>query len=443
VLNRTGGVSIETAGDAESPTVGFATGATSGLAIFRYRANGVTVSEATVPAMMPLQNGRIYAESGGAVRTGIAIANANDASVNLSYYFTDSNGNNFGQDTIAIPAKAQMAQFLNEAPFNSGEITSATFTFNASAPISVIALRGLVNERSEFLISTLPVTPVEVRPVQDQFLAHFADGGGWTTQVMLINPTDAELRGSVEFVAANGIATGTRFDYVLAARGAQRFHTNGTASTIQAGSIRISPAAGTSSPSAAGIFSFRQNGVTVSEAGIAAVPASAATRLFVEAAGNLKGGEAGSLMSGVAISNPSSSSTVVSLELRTMGGVLARPVSTILIPARGQVAMFLNEIAGIAGFAAPLQGVLTVNSSPGVAVTGLRGRYNERGEFLITATPPLDNIGSGAVLVFPHLADGGGYKTQLVLTSPQVFTVSSGTLQFFSQSGRPLGLTLR
>jgi hypothetical protein len=78
-----------------------------------------------------------------------------------------------------------------------------------------------------------------------------------------------------------------------------------------------------------------------------------------------------------------------------------------------------------------------------MSMTGLRGRFNERAEFLITATPPLDNIGSGSVLLFPHLADGGGYKTQMVLTSPQVLTVSSGTLQFFSQSGRPLDLTLR
>ena len=32
-----------------------------------------------------------------------------------------------------------------------------TFTFTASQPISVVALRGLTNERSEFLITTLPV----------------------------------------------------------------------------------------------------------------------------------------------------------------------------------------------------------------------------------------------------------------------------------------------
>src|SRR5207253_10006020 len=48
-------------------------GSPSGLAIFGARQNGVLVSEATVPAVTPVQSGRIYVEIVDRVETGLAI----------------------------------------------------------------------------------------------------------------------------------------------------------------------------------------------------------------------------------------------------------------------------------------------------------------------------------------------------------------------------------
>src|SRR6185436_18543346 len=45
----------------------------SGLAIFGFRQNNVLVSEAAVPASTAIRTGRIYAEVGEFVNTGIAI----------------------------------------------------------------------------------------------------------------------------------------------------------------------------------------------------------------------------------------------------------------------------------------------------------------------------------------------------------------------------------
>ena len=63
-----------------------------------------------------------------------------------------------------------------------------TFTFTADLPVAVIALRGFVNERSEFLMTTLPVAPLTAGPADTVYFPHFAAGGGWTTQVILVNP---------------------------------------------------------------------------------------------------------------------------------------------------------------------------------------------------------------------------------------------------------------
>src|SRR5439155_21586667 len=77
-----GGASWTSLGAGAFTSVGFArvktlsgSGTPSGLAIFGARQNGVLVSEATVPAVTPVQSGRIYAEIGDSVDTGLAIAN--------------------------------------------------------------------------------------------------------------------------------------------------------------------------------------------------------------------------------------------------------------------------------------------------------------------------------------------------------------------------------
>src|SRR5439155_7585285 len=122
--------------------------------------NGILVSEAGVPDSVPVQSERIYAEVNGPVNTGLAIANPNSQDAVISFNFTDQTGANFGAGTTTVPANGQIAKFLDQSPFNSGPSVSGTLTLNSNRPISVIALRGFTNERGEFLITTLPVSPL-------------------------------------------------------------------------------------------------------------------------------------------------------------------------------------------------------------------------------------------------------------------------------------------
>src|SRR5207248_2044636 len=94
----------------------------------------------------------------------------------------------------------QIAKFLDQPPFNGRPSLTGTFTFSSNLPVSVTALRGLLNERNEFLLTTLSVTqlPAEASTAAIVF-PHFATGGGWTTQIVLVNPTDRPLSGGIEF----------------------------------------------------------------------------------------------------------------------------------------------------------------------------------------------------------------------------------------------------
>jgi hypothetical protein len=78
---------------------------------------------------------------------------------------------------------------------------------------------------------------------------------------------------------------------------------------------------------------------------------------------------------------------------------------------------------------------MTVSAPVPFVVTGIRGRTNERGDFLITTTPAVNSSTrvNSSELLFPHFADGGGYSTQFVLFGPG----TAGAMYFYEQSGEP------
>jgi hypothetical protein len=110
------------------------------------------------------------------------------------------------------------------------------------------------------------------------------------------------------------------------------------------------------------------------------------------------------------------------------------------IPGLGQRAVFLNEIPGFESLATSFQGILRVHANASdIAVLGLRGHNNERGDFLMTTTPPTnEDSATNAMIVFPHIVDGGGYTSELVTFSGTPSEDSSGNLQVFAQSGASL-----
>src|SRR6185503_533783 len=107
-----------------------------------------------------------------------------------------------------------------------------------------------------------------------------------------------------------------------------------------------------------------------------------------------------------------------------------------------QTTKFLNQV--FSTMPRLFKGVLRISSSAAISVVGLRGRYNERSDFLITTTPPTDEtaLPTYSPAYFPHLVDGGGYTTQLILFSNPGQSTSTDVL-FFGQDGSSLNLSLR
>ena len=462
-----GGVSLTTPGTSNTLGVGYArinqTAATAaGFATFGFRRNNVLVSEATVPAADYVTEGRIYAEIGNGVDTGIAIVNPTNDTVQIAFYFADSAGALFGSSVATVPARGQVVQFLSQAPFNAPSGLVGTFTFFAlrsdpNTKVAALAIRGFTNERGDFLMTTLPIVPLQLAAsFTGSTLPHFASGLGWTTQVVLINQTENVLDGKIVFLDQAGqpiaveseLGSGSSFNYRVQAKSAFRLRTSDSA-TLRVGSVRIGSIVPSGDlPVGFLIFSYRTGGVTVSATGVPPVRTASAARLFVEASSE---SGPGSIQTGIAIANVSSASVHVSFDVTGLDGSSTGLRGDLDIPSGGQAAKFLKEIPGLALLPVPFQGVLRISApSASIAVIGLRGRNNERGEFLASTVPTVNendqyfnSVLQYSPFVFPHFADGGGYSTQFVLFSGWNSGSASGSLEFFTPAGDVYPLELR
>jgi len=438
---------------ADQITLGYATidqntgSGTSGMAVFEYKKDGIVISETSVSAAPPIRAGRIFAEVQGAVNTAIAIANPTSEPAVVSFYVTDSAGRQVKSGTVNIGPAQQVSRFLNESPLDIPRPFVGTFTFSSTVSVAVMALRGHLNERSEFLMTTLQVAPIASTATGPRIIPYFDPGlrlpmnifaaPEWATQIVLINPTDQALAGSA-ILNADGNVSLESFRYSIPPRSSQVLRPADSKSTGTA-FVQVTPDAGGIAPIAQVIFAYRVSGITVAETGVPAVATAQAFRVFTKVNGSIGG--PGWRDTRIAIVNPSSSEITVRLEGNDLRGFPTFNRGQLVIPAFGHVAVYAHEILpNLFG-----ENVLRISTdSPnGIAVIALRARSNERLDFLFTATPASPEIAdvSTGPIIFPLLVQGGGYTTEFILFNPT--QAATGSLRYFSQSGIPLPLTFQ
>jgi hypothetical protein len=428
----------------------------SSFTIIGQRIGGTVISEAGVPGVVPVTTGRIYAEVNGAATAGIVITNPLPLQITIMFHLTDNNGADVSSGSFTLSAGQQLSRFLTDAPFNCGTPFQGTLTFTSTGfPVGVTALRGYLNERNEFLWTTLPVTYLQVNlpPIASTtYLPHFADGQGWTTQIVLVNPTDSVITGSIQFVSQQGAVVAT-FPYSVARESSFKVASSGIAPTgaVLSGSVRVVPATG-AAPSALSIFSFRNgDGIVVSEAGAAPVQADA-FRMYVEETTPMSVYPA--IQSGFAVANSLTTPLPATVNLTGLDGSLIA-TTTITIPANGQIAKMLHDL--FPDIAYPVRGLLSVEPPAPPrplysSAVAFRLHFNERGEILTTTTPPANaKLDAGTLMVFPQFLNGGGWTSELVLFNgfigtpliPGFSALDSGQLTFSQSDGSPFNLVLK
>jgi hypothetical protein len=113
-----------------------------------------------------------------------------------------------------------------------------------------------------------------------------------------------------------------------------------------------------------------------------------------------------------------------------------------MLPSNGHFAEYLQNIPGL-GVEPDFQGVLSVTADIPVALTAVRGHYNQRGEYFETWAAPVDlwSTPSGDTpVLLPLIASGGGFRTQTVLFSGGPQRHGQGFVRVHDKTGNPTDL---
>jgi sugar lactone lactonase YvrE len=470
-MSAGGAASSFTAGEGETVQAGYAaltvnSGTTPyGTAVFSFKQNEVTVSEAGVPASPPTTSARIFIDYRSAVPaapsrsdagtvdidTGIAVVNVGPETANVTYLLRNLLGSTLSSGHGTITAGNHFAKFIDQlkdvaSDFNLPSDFESTIQFgsleiSSDQPLSVVALRMTTNQRNEVLFTTTPTADLtQSLSSTPMYFPQFADGGGYTTALVLLNTSDGIETGTFQIlddlgaplvVNQVGGTADSSFKYSIPSGGAFRFQTDGFQATTKVGWVQLTPDAGTSTPVGAGMFGYNPGNVLVTESGIPAAASTTHARVYVD----LSGGHD----TGLAIANLAAAGANVFIRAYQSDGTTGIGTSQgpLPLPAKGHSAKFAGEF--VTGLPAEFTGVLDIRSAMPFAALTMRSFSNERADFLLT-TFPIANVNSAAPspIVFPQIADGGGYVTQFILLSPG--SASSTTLNFYGETGVPLAV---
>ena len=433
-----------------------------GVAVFTFSKDGTVVSEAGIPASPPTTSARILIEYRSGVdavpgrmeagkvstNTGIAVVNSGAADASVLYSLRDLNGNQLATGHGTVATGSHFACFIDqlkeraatdfELPANFPEtIQFGSLEITSDQPLSIVALRGTMNQNNDFLITSTPVANLTKPPGNNAiYFPQFVDGGGYTSSILLLNTSDMPETGSLEIFDGKGAplavnqAGGTadsEFRYSIEPNGLFRFQTDGFPAEPVAGWVRVTPDAGTSTPAGSGVFAYNPGSVLVSESGVPATVPTTRARVYVDLSENHN--------TGLALANVADTGTGIAIHAYLSDGYTAIGSSEgLTLPAKGYAAAFADQF--ITGLPAGFTGVLDISSETPFAALTLRSLMNERHEFLMTTFPVADaNSPAPAPIVFPQIADGGGYVTQFILISPA--GEANATLDLYRENGFP------
>ena len=333
-----------------------------------------------------------------------------------------------------VPDFSLPANFDSAVGFGSLEISSDQL-------LSSLALRLTTNQRAETIFTSTPTAdldkPLSATPI---YFPQFADGGGYTTTILLLNTSISRETGTMTISDDNGEPLvvnqvggikGSSFAYAIPPGGVFVLQTDGSASDVKVGAVRLTPDAGTSTPAGSGIFRYSTGGVMVTESGVPAATPTTHARIYVDKSGGHD--------TGLAVAAVSESATDVAVRAFQQDGSTPAGAGygTVGLVGNGHEAAFVGQL--ISGLPAGFTGVLDISSAvPFVALT-LRSLTNERGDFLLTTFPIADaNQAAPAPIVFPQIADGGGYLTECILLSAT--GGASTTFHLFGDTGALLAV---
>ena len=309
-------------------------------------------------------------------------------------------GSGFPANCSGVGSRTARCVFALQSPFICAAFAPGEETVTVVANVSgseVPGIRSAVTTVSssnclEDLGDTNLTTSTRVTGPADLHFSQFGGGGGFTSDIVLTNPSPAQaLDGVVFFYDVNGLplevfvaeslALGpiSHLEFSIPPLGGTRFSTSSD-QPLSLGSASVN-----ASREVGGVIRFGIPGI-----GIAGVGSSQPLRRAIVPVRQMDG-----IRTGLAIRNLASGNNLVALSLRTFGGVeIPGGVGSVALQENGRAAAFIDELFGSAeteGF----EGVVVIESLGQIAVIA-QELGDDPGEF---TTLPVTEISISMVVL--------------------------------------------
>ncbi len=411
----------------------------TGGAVLTLTENGSPAWELTVPASGSSKSYWTVAEINAPSQTGLALVNTGSAAASAALLVYDEKGKQAATTTLTLAPGEHVSKFLVEWFGQGFAPLRGALEVRSDQPLGALALRGTTNDEGQFIMTSIPARG-DAAPLlnTDGALPQVADGGGYQTEWLLLNPFDMPLSGKVSFRRSNGSTwpltiQGTaapEISYSIPVHGLVRWTTAGTAADTDVGYCLLVPDAGQAAPAGGAVIRYLPGGRLRSETGLPFLTPSAGAGSYWEIGPDLD--------TGIALVNTTEREQRVNLQLFLREGSEQARQIQVSIPAGGHTAQFLTQL--FSNLPASNRGYLRLDSDSPFGFLPLRMRTTPRG--VLFSSLLLGTLAGGADRILPQVVHGNGYRTQFIIANPGDLT-SSGRMSFYDPSGIPARLLLR
>ena len=199
-----------------------------GTAVFSFtNPDGVLVTEAGVGAVEPIARGRLFVDEVG-TRTGVALVNPGSTTALVNLVLRDLEGTTIDEAPLVLEPGEHTSKFVDELFNAQGDGFRGSLTFESVASLGAIALRLSTNVFGEPLFTTLPVVDLDATAGTDPVVfPQLAAGGGYRTQVILLNPSEETITGRIRLVRSEGTPFLVSWDGVELSENAYQIEADG------------------------------------------------------------------------------------------------------------------------------------------------------------------------------------------------------------------------
>jgi sugar lactone lactonase YvrE len=416
--------------------------APGGTALFSFSdAQGTLLWQAGVAAVEPVGSGRIFADQAGR-RTALAVVNTGADPDTLILTLRTAGGIVQAETRHDFLPGQQFALFVDELFPDLPAGFTGTLSFEGERGDNrwaAVTLRQSTNQFGQPIFATLPVAGAQDPEAEALVFPQIGAGGGLSTQLVLINPHDQEIRGRIRLTSSAGTplaltlggVTSDQFPYVISPNGAFRGQFT-LAQGVGVGYAVVELDQGPGLPAGSAVFQFTAGAATITEAGVLAARPTTRARIYADQAGT---------RTGVAMALPGAAGLTVTFRLLSGDGA-AQQTTQRNLPPGGHLAIFVDEL--FPGLPAGWTGLLEIDSPSAFAAVTLKLTTNRLGQPVLTTLPVVDvtHLPSSAPRFFPQFGFGLGFATRLILLDAVSTGGSPGSLSFWRQDGTGLEVFL-